>query len=381
METNNSAFSFKRLFSNERFIAAVYLVVVAVAVFIKYRLGSINNFIIYRNSFFHLIHHQTLYGFFPSEQYDEFLYGPAFAVFIAPFALLPVGIGVIVWELFNAFAVFLCVKWLNISQEKKVFIWWFVLIELLTSVQNVQINPLIGALLVFTFSAFENKKTGLAAFFVVLGTFLKVFGILGASMFLLYPGKLKFILYGILWSALLLLCPLIFVAPAELIILYESWFKTLVGDHAVNHDLSVMRLFIVLFKPVDYGYYISVIQLLAIMLFCVKYVRYKQFQYKYFRQLFLASLMIWCVIYSHAAESSTYIIAVLGVGIWYVAERKSTWTLALLIFVFVFTSLSPTDLFPEAVRVNFFLPYAIKAMPCFLVWLLVEYRLLFYKTD
>ncbi len=376
-------FSFKNLFSNVYFIATVYFLVVLIATIIKVKIGSFNNFLIYRNSFYHLINHQTLYGFFPNDStygfLDEFLYGPAFAVFIAPFALLPAPVGAVVWTLFNAFSVFFGVKLLQLHDAKKVFIWWFILIELITAIQNVQINPLMGALFLFIFYAFENKKVGLAAFLIAFGTFIKVFGILGAALFLLYPQKGKFIAYGILWSIVLLVCPLAFVSVNELIILYQSWFNTLVGDHAINHDISVMRLLANIFKPTDYGFYISIIQVLAIAVFCVKYIRYKQFESNYFKQLFLASIMIWSVIFSHAAESSTYIIPVIGVAIWYVNEEKSKWNLALICVVFVLTSLSPTDVIPRNIRIDYLMPMALKALPCFMVWIIVECKLLTTK--
>lgn len=77
------------------------------------------------------------------------------------------------------------------------------------------------------------------------------------------------------------------------------------------------------------------------------------------------------VLFSTGSESSSYIIALAGVSIWYATApwRRSGWDLALLIFAFVLTSLSPSDLFPRWLRQTYVLPYALKALPCILIWL------------
>lgn len=197
----------QRFFEKHSFILCIYVLAAAIACITKISIdlrvtdttnyiSKINNFTIYQNSFFHLIHHQNLYGYFPAEQYDEFLYSPTFALLFAPFALLPKYIGVVVWCIFNALCVFYAIKVLPLAQHKKTFIYWFVLIELITSVQNVQVNPILCSLFLFAFVSFEKKNTLLAALFIVLSVYIKVFGILGASLFLIYPERLKFILYS-----------------------------------------------------------------------------------------------------------------------------------------------------------------------------------------
>jgi hypothetical protein len=48
-----------------------------------------NNYIIFKQSFFHLITRQDLYIHYPQEQYDLFKYPPTFALLFAPFSMLP----------------------------------------------------------------------------------------------------------------------------------------------------------------------------------------------------------------------------------------------------------------------------------------------------
>ena len=55
---------------------------------------------------------------------------------------------------------------------------------------------------------------------------------------------------------------------------------------------------------------------------------------------------MFVVLFSTGSESSTYIIAFVGVALWFVAVpwKRSRWDIALMIFAFILTSLSPSDL-------------------------------------
>jgi hypothetical protein len=63
--------------------------------------GHYNNYIIFKQSFFHLIKHQDLYIHFPQEQYDLFKYPPTFALLFAPFSILPDSMGYTLWTAIN----------------------------------------------------------------------------------------------------------------------------------------------------------------------------------------------------------------------------------------------------------------------------------------
>jgi hypothetical protein len=388
--------SIKKLLSNPKFIFWAY-VVIAVIVGLQcvvldmqmtYAPGSpdailhssMNNYTIYSQSFYHLIHHQTLYGYFDKEYFDLYLYSPSFPFIIMLFALMPVSVGVTLWCVFNALVLFFAVRLLNIDEKKKLFIHWFVLAELITSIQNVQVNPLVAALFILAFIAFEKKKVGLAALIIALSMFIKVFGIVGASLFILYPGRLKFIVYFILWSIVIFFSPLIFISYHELIEQYKGWFNTILSLHSMNEgDFSAMQLLASLFRFTlsDSGRYMM--QGTAVILFCVKYIRYKQYENPQYKLLFLASILVWCTIFNNAVESPSFIIAITGVSIWYIADAKSKLNLFLLIFALILTSFSHSDLFPRVIRDRFVDPYVLKCLPCFLVWIKIEFELVFGK--
>ena len=115
----------------------------------------------------------------------------------------------------------------------------------------------------------------------------------------------------------------------------------------------------------------------AAILYALPFLRWKQFKHTGFQLSYLALALIGVVIFSTSAESATYVIAMLGVAIWYVVQNNQTKAAQfLLILTLLLTSLSATDLFPEYLRMNFIRPYSLKALPCFLVWLVLVYQLL-----
>lgn len=325
-----------------------------------------NNFIIFRQAFFHLIYSQDLYILYPAEQYDLFKYSPTFALAMAPFAILPDWLSLIVWNCFSSVLLFHAIKKFNfISEKVMAFALWFVFQENLTAIQSAQTNSIIAALLLFTFNAFEDKKPHLAALFIVITAFIKIFGVVAFTLLLLYPGKLKFIRWSIIWFVLLLMAPLIVIPPQQLIYLYKSWWHMLQNDHSVSYGLSVMgwlkswlgvdppKLFIVLSGAV---------------LLLLPLIKTSQYQNIIFRKAMLASIMIWVIIFNHKAESSTFIIAVTGAAVWWFGIKPNGILLILVVLLFIFTCLSPTDFFPRVIRKEWVEPYVLKAVPCIILW-------------
>jgi hypothetical protein len=95
----------------------------------------------------------------------------------------------------------------------------------------------------------------------------------------------------------------------------------------------------------------------------------------------LVSILLWTVIFNHKAESPTFIIAFSGAAIWFFSGNKSPLNLILFAMAFIFTTISPTDLFPKVVRNEFIEPFQLKVFPCILIWFKVLYDLLFIERD
>ena len=162
---------------------------------------SYNNYTIFERSFYHLKENKDLYILYPEEHWDLYKYTPTFSVFFGLFAVFPDWLGLNLWNLLNALFLLAAVYYLpRLSILEKGVILLIVLIELMTSMQNEQSNGLIAGLIVLSFGLLENKKYLAATFFLVFSVFIKLFGIVGFALLLLYPKKWKLALYSALWT-------------------------------------------------------------------------------------------------------------------------------------------------------------------------------------
>ena len=151
-----------------------------------------NNYIIFKQSFFHLIAHKDLYIHYPLEQYDLFKYPPTFALLFAPFSLLPDFLGYSIWTALNLLLpVFAIYKLQGVLSRVKAVMSTLLLLEGFTSALNSQSNGLMLGLLLFAFVAMQNGRISQAVLFIWLTAFIKLFGILFFAMLLVFPGALK----------------------------------------------------------------------------------------------------------------------------------------------------------------------------------------------
>ena len=332
-----------------------------------------NNYVIYRQSFVHLVGQHELYTLYLDEHWDYFRYSPSFALAFGVFAWMPDLAGLMLWNLLNVSVLFVAWRMLPVADERiTIAAGWFVAIEVLTALQNSQSNVLLAGLLVLAFGLLERRQIAAATLMIVIAAFTKLFGLVAFSLFLLYPQKRKFILCSALWSAVIGLAPLLAVPPDQLVRLYRSWWNLLSIDYGQSAGLSVMAWLQSWFRIAPRN---SMVGVGGVVLFCLPLLNVRRYRDFTFRLLFLCNILIWVVIFNHRAESSSYIIAMAGVALWYFAQERTRLNTVLTWSAFVFTSLSPTDLFPRAVSVTFFVPYAIKAVPCILIWGKVTYEL------
>ena len=52
-----------------------------------------------------------------------------------------------------------------------------------------------------------------------------------------------------------------------------------------------------------------------------------------------------------------------------------------MVFAFILTSMSPSDLFPAFLRKTYVHPYALKALPCVVIWLTLIYEMIIRDYD
>lgn len=364
-------------------VLAIYCLAAVIATLVKLAPGPfeqngfhyqpLQNFAIFRNSFFHLIHHQDLYARFDVEQWDLYRYSPTFALLFAPFAVLPYSLGAVLWNVLNAGALFWAVRCLPVGAPRtRMLVLWFVFLSMLNSVSNAQSNALMAGLMLAAFNAQERKNPILSSFLIVLSIFVKLFGVFALLPCLIYQGRKKLLACTAGWGAIMAALPLIAVPPAQLLALYRGWYATVRAFSEARLGLSVMgflRAWFHLEVPQNYVVLAGALILIAVAL-------RGPHRDPRFRLLAAASVLIFVTIFNYAAESPTFVLAVTGCALWYFFQARTPANLALLIAVFLFTCLSSTDLVPRALRREFLETYVIKAVPCILVWIKLQYDML-----
>jgi hypothetical protein len=339
-----------------------------------------NNYFVYKYNFINVINQHNLYLRQPEHYFDLNHYGPIFSLIIAPFALLPDAIGVVLWVMFNAWILLKAIQLLPVKESQWLIILLLCAHELMTSAANVQVNPLIAALILLSYVFIRNKKDFWAALMIALGTFIKLYGIVGLAFFFFSDNKLKLIAGMVFWSVVLFALPMIISSPAFILQTYKDWYADLLHKNDMNiistrEDVSVMGMI----RKMIFPNLLNIIVLVpGMLLFGISYIRTKYFSNVNFQLLIVASTLIFPVIFSTGSESPTYIIAFTGVALWFVNTEKPTtaFDIFLMVFAFILTSLSPSDLFPRYLRVNYVEPYALKALPCFIIWIKIIYETL-----
>lgn len=375
------AFFHKPFFTNPRTLFGLWTLLAVVAGLTKMAPHRHNNFLIFRGVFWHTIQKLSLYDFYPTEYNDHNHYGPIFSLVIAPFAVVPDAIGLLLWLVVLALGMYYAVRRLPLEEGRQIFLYWFCAHELLTALQMQQFNIAIAAIIIGSFAAIEKGREVTAAFLIVLGTFVKLYGVVGLAFFFFVKRKPRFILALIGWSVVCFVAPMLISSPEYVIGQYVEWYERLAAKNGENtfslmQNISLLGMIRKASGSASYSDLLVILPGLA--LFGLPYLRFGQYRHLAFRYAILSSVLLFVVLFSTGSESSTYIIPFAGIALWYTTSpwKRSGWDVALLVFAFVLSSLSPSDLFPRSLREAYVLPYALKALPPTLIWLRLSYELL-----
>lgn len=375
------AFFHKPFFTNPRTLFGLWTLLAVVAGLTKMAPHRHNNFLIFRGVFWHTIQKLSLYDFYPTEYNDHNHYGPIFSLVIAPFAVVPDAIGLLFWLVVLALGMYYAVRRLPLEEGRQIFLYWFCAHELLTALQMQQFNIAIAAIIIGSFAAIERGREVTAAFLIVLGTFVKLYGVVGLAFFFFVKRKPRFILALIGWSVVCFVAPMLISSPEYVVGQYVEWYERLAAKNGENtfslmQNISLLGMIRKASGSASYSDLLVILPGLA--LFGLPYLRFGQYRHLAFRYAILSSVLLFVVLFSTGSESSTYIIPFAGIALWYTTSpwKRSGWDVALLVFAFVLSSLSPSDLFPRSLREAYVLPYALKALPPTLIWLRLSYELL-----
>jgi hypothetical protein len=332
-----------------------------------------NNFLIFRAASHHLIAGRDLYAAYPAEHADYYKYSPTFALLFAPFAFLPFLPAMLLWNALNAGALYVALG-LVLPRRAAAVARVIVFLDMLGSLQNVQSNALVAALIIFTFAAYERHHTALGSLAAVGGAFIKVFPLAGVSFAVFHPRKVRVALAVIVAGALLLLLPLLVTPPDTLVAQYASFRAIQASEVSIKRGYSVMQMLELLVHrdwpnwPVQL---IGILVLVAPVLF--QRERWHEWER---RRLYLCSVLVFCVIFNHLSESPAFVVALSGVAIWFAAlARPSRWEWTLFALIVVLTILSSSDLTPDAIQREFFDRYRFKTVPLIVLWLELQRRL------
>jgi hypothetical protein len=314
-------------------------------------------------------------------------YGPSFSFIIAPFALMPDVLGIVLWCLVNAIFLFYAIQKLPLDKPSIQLVMSIALLEMCGSLQSQQFNPMLCSWIILAFVHLIKGRTGMAAFFISGGILVKIYGVVGL-LFTPFSGKFGKMIIWMFMAMIALVCiPMLYSDASFVLHSYIDWYHRLLGKNQENimtnltdgmQDISAMGMV----RRITGYTGLSNLWFLVPggMLTLLPLLRRNCYDDERFKLFYLAQVLIGLVIFSTSAESPTYVIAVTGFAIWYAAfgEGRPTWMKWMLLLLFMLTILSSTDLFPPYIRNELIKPYALKALPCVLAWLVITFQLLLY---
>lgn len=371
----------KQLFTDFRFIFSVWMILsVCVVVLKQLTHGVHNNYYIYKYVFWNVWNEIPLYLPQPTHYGDVNHYGPVFGLIIAPFALLPDVLGATLWLVSLAALLFVALRELPLQRWQVAVVCWLLTNSLIIAQINMQFNTATLALIVLSYTYIKKEKDCWAALMIMLGMFVKIYGIVGFAFFFFSKHKSRLIVWSILWAIVLLVLPMFISSPAFILDQYKAWFHELIFKNG-NNNMALMQNISVpgMIKKISGHFEWSDLPvfLVAISLFASSYIRKDLFADMGYQLRLLASVLLFVVLFSSGSEPNTYIIALAGVAIWFVIQPRpfTVWDWGLLSFAVVIAGFGPSDLFPRSIYKTYVLPYAIQALPCALVWLRIQWEL------
>lgn len=392
----------KKWCGDRRVMCGLWVLIGVISALTKLSPTRHNNYDIFRYVFYNTWEGASLYA--PSTDggfWDTNHYGPFFSVVIAPFAVMPTWLGLTLWcTLLSVFLFWAVSRYCSLpagvsksgvsegtAVTSKVtnvalpFIIWYCAHELLTALFMQQFNVAIAAIILLSYYFVEKERDEYATLFIVIGTLVKLYGIVGLAFFFFSKHKMRFVLTLVGWGVVLFCLPMLISSPEYQIGQYHEWYLSITEKNGENADSIAQNISLLGLVHRTTGCWFSDLWLIipGMVVMAVGYFRIGQWQNVRFRQTVLAAVMMFVCLFSTGTESSGYIIALTGCAIWYCAApwQRTRWDVALMVFAFILTSLSPSDLFPRFIKEQWVQPYALKALPVVLIWCKLSYELIF----
>lgn len=374
------AFLAKPFFHDKRTLLWLWTLLPIIATVFK--LHRNNNYLIFRGVFWHTVNQTSLYSAYPNEYFDVNHYGPLFALVVAPFAVMPVWLGMLLWNVVLSLCLYVAISRSQLKYKQQIFIYWFCAETLLTSLFMQQFNIAIAAIIIASYFLIERESDFWAAFLIVLGTFVKLYGVVGLAFFFFSKHKGRFVLSLLLWAVVLFVAPMLISSADYVIGQYHEWYVTLLEKNGENLQSIAQNISLLgMVRRITGNLLYSDLWLIApaLVLFFIPYFRFSQYRNAMFRQTYLASVLLFVVLFSTGSESSSYIIAISGACIWYLSApwQRNRWDIIFMVLVLMISGFGSSDLYPRCIRHDLIQVYSLKALPCTLVWLKLCYEMMF----
>ena len=339
-----------------------------------------NNFTIFKSSFGHFIHRLPLYMEYPKEYFDYYLYGPIFAILMAPFSFLSDGPSLVLWNLLNSVVLFVTLWHLPIVENKRVAITWIVLNTSITALLNTQFHALCLSMIIWSYICVEKKNYFWATLWIVLGIYIKLYGVVGVVFFFFAKDRLRFALYFVFWLVFIGFIPLLFGGVEYGLQSYRDWMAMLTHKNALNENIKNIRTDLCvmgMFRRWTGDPTLSNLWFLAPSLLVNVYLFFqvRKWSDPDFRLRILAFVLLFILLASTGTESPTLVMAFPAVGIWFVLGEKTKERWAMLIFTLLISSFTPTDIFPAYLRNEFINPLGLMILPLFGIWIWLAWDL------
>ena len=350
-------------------------------------LSTENNFLILRTAFAHLASGQDLYAPYPLLYADFFKYSPTFALLFAPFALLPLVPGYVLWAVACAAAVYLAIS-SALPPRQAVVALALAWLATVGDMQRSQSNVLCAGLMILAWTWYERGSAWRPAMAIAAATFVKIFPVVALAFAIFRPRRIR---SGLIFAAVMLAAaalPLLVTAPSSLAMQYRSWYAIETRDVAPlarygtgGADLyaGIMGQFRV-WWGVQWPHWPT--QLAGVLLLLAPLALQRgRFGSRHFRLLFLSSILVFCVLFNHQAESPSYSIAIIGTSIWFAVSERALWRTALMVATLVIVDLMSTDLMSRAWYAGWYVPYLVKTVPLIPVWMAMQGELLGFISN
>ena len=256
--------------------------IIAVTGMTRFGHGRENNFLIFKYVYWHVIDRLPLYIHYPQEYFDLNHYGPTFSLIIAPFALPPTWLGMLLWLVALTLGLYVAIRHSLFTRWQQVFIFWFCSHELLNAIQMQQFNIAIATIIVGSYYLIRRERDFWAACLIMIGTFVKLYGIVGLAFFFFSQHKGRLLASCAFWAVVLFVAPMLISSPEYIIGQYKEWYVSLVeknADNMFSHGTNISLVGMVRKISGSSAYSDLWVMIPGLIAFLLPYLRINKYRY------------------------------------------------------------------------------------------------------